>query len=375
MTIDTLWYTRCPVPTASGIAHGLGTLADAVSGAGLDFRILQDADAQTALHHFDHQLTGLIREGGNVPALAARAVGAPTRLIGLTWVDEAQQILVAADSHISSAADLAGRRIAIPAWAADGGRSFPRAMALHGFSSALTSAGLTLTDVVVVEVDVERAPEVRGSSPAPASSEALTHSDATSSRADRGRAVTTPGLDELLAGTVDAIYVKGARGADAAREHGLRVAVDLDTETALRGRVNNGTPRPITVHSQLLDEHPEVVVDFLVRSLDAAAWASTDLPGVRELLARETFAEGSGVEDAYGEDFHVGLAPTLDSERLDLLAVQEQFLYAHGFLKARVDVAAWADPAPLEQALAVIAARTDSRPVSPEAARAQGVPA
>ena len=73
MTIDTLWYTRCPVPTASGIAHGLGTLADAASGAGLDFRILQDADAQTALHHFDHQLTGLIREGGNVPALAARA--------------------------------------------------------------------------------------------------------------------------------------------------------------------------------------------------------------------------------------------------------------------------------------------------------------
>lgn len=365
MTIDTLWYTRCPVPTASGIAHGLGTLADAASGAGLDFGILQDADAETALHHFDHQLAGLIREGGNVPALAARAAGAATRLIGLTWVDEAQQILVAPDSDIASAADLAGRRIAIPAWATDGGRSFPRAMALHGFSSALALAGLTLADVVVVEVNVERAPEVRGSAPA------LTDRDSAPTRADRGRAVTTAGLDELLAGTVDTIYVKGARGRDAAREHGLRVAVDLDTATYLRGRVNNGTPRPITVHSQLLDERPEVVVDFLVRSLDAAAWAATDLSGVRDLLSRETFAEGSGVEDAYGEDLHVGLVPTLDAERIDLLAVQEQFLYTHGFLEGRVDVAAWADPAPLEQARAVIASRAGS----PETARAQGVPA
>ena len=369
MTIEALWYTRCPVPTASGIAHGLGTLTDAASSAGLDFRILQDADAQTALHHFDHQLTGLIREGGNVPALSARAAGAPTRLIGLTWVDEAQQILVASGSDIASAADLAGRRIAIPAWAADGGRSFPRAMALHGFSSALALAGLTLADVVVVEVDVERAPEVRGAATTPADR------DAAPSRSDRGRAVTTAGLHELLAGTVDAIYVKGGRGRDAAREHGLRVAVELDTETPRRGRVNNGTPRPITVHSQLLHEHPEVVVDFLVRSLDAAAWAATDLSGVRDLLARETFAEGAGVEDAYGEDLHVGLVPTLDAERLDLLAVQEQFLYTHGFLEGRVDVADWADPAPLEQARAIIADRADSRAVSPEAARPQGVPA
>lgn len=354
MTIDTLWYTRCPVPTASGIAHGLGTLARAAAGSGLDFRILQDADADTALHHFDHRLPGLIREGGNVPALAARAEGAPTRLIGLTWVDEAQQILVAPGSDITSAADLAGRRIAIPAWAADGGRSFPRAMALHGFSSALALAGLTLADVVVVEVEVERAPEVRGGSAA---------ADAASagSRAERGRAVTTAGVDELLAGTVDAIYVKGARGRDAAREHGLRVAVDLDTSTTPRGRVNNGTPRPITVHERLLAEHPEVVEEFLVRSLDAAAWAATDLTGVRELLARETFAEGPGVEDAYGSALHLGLAPTLDAERLDLLAVQEQFLYTHGFLAGRVDVADWTDPAPLERALATVTARTAPR--------------
>lgn len=353
MTIDTLWYTRCPVPTASGIAHGLGTLARAASGAGLDFRILQDADADTALHHFDHRLPGLIREGGNVPALAARAAGAPTRLIGLTWVDEAQQILVAPDSDITSAADLAGRRIAVPARAADGARSFPRAMALHGFSSSLALAGLTLTDVVVVEVEVERAPEVRGGS---------TSSTPTSSRAERGRAVTTAGVDELLAGTVDAIYVKGARGRDAAREHGLRVAVDLDTAATLRGRVNNGTPRPITVHEQLLADHPEVVEEFLVHTLDAAAWAATDLTGVRDLLARETFAEGPGVVDAYGDDLHLGLVPTLDAERLDLLAVQEQFLYTHGFLDGRVDVAAWVDPGPLGRALATVAARTVSRP-------------
>lgn len=338
MTIDTLWYTRCPVPTASGIANGLGTLHEVAGSAGLGFGILQDADAATALHHFDHRLPGLIREGGNVPAIAARASGSPTRLIGLTWVDEAQQILVAGDSDIASAADLAGRRLGVPGWAADGGRSFPRAMALHGFTAALALAGLTLSDARVVEVRTDRAPEVRD-------------------RADRTRDVTSAGVEELLAGEVDALYVKGARGRDVAREHGLRTAVDLDAATTPRGRVNNGTPRPLTVHEDLLAERPEVVVDFLVRSLEAAHWASTDLPGVRRLLARETFAEGSGVVAAYGDDLHRGLAPTLSPERLGLLAVQEQFLYTHGFLAARVDIGSWVDPAPLAVATARVAER------------------
>lgn len=334
---ETLWYTRCPVPTASGLAHSLGWLGATAADAGLEFGVLQDAGPELAGHHFLHELPGLIREGGNVPALAARAQGSPTRLIGLTWIDEAQAILVGPDSPVRGAAGLAGLRVGVPAWAQDRARSFPRAMALHGFANALRPAGLTLADVRIVELDVERDPQVRTAIQS-------------SSRS------TTWGVEELLAGRVDAIYVKGARAAEVATANGLRVAVDLDASATERLRVNNGTPRPITVHADLLESRPEVVIGFLAQSLRAADWAAGDLDGVRAVLQRETLSGPEGVVAAYGAEFHRGLHPSLAGDRVELLGAQKQFLYAHGFLAADFDLESWVAPEPLARARELVAA-------------------
>ncbi|MFE9321942.1 ABC transporter substrate-binding protein [Nocardia sp. NPDC052278] len=328
---ETLWYTRCPVPTASGLAHSLGWLGDTAAQSGLQFGVLQDAGPELAAHHFLHDLSGLVREGGNVPAIAARAQGSPTRLIGLTWIDEAQAILVGPESEIATPAELAGLRIGIPAWAQDQARSFPRAMALHGFASALRLGGLTLADVTVVEVGVERNPQVR-------------------TETQSARRTTTWGVAELLRGAVDAIYVKGARAQEIAREHGLRVAVDLDATQSKRLRVNNGTPRPITVHEDLLQARPEVVIGFLAQSLRAADWAAGNLDGVREVLQRETLSGPEGVVAAYGADFHKDLHPSLSDERVELIGVQKQFLYTHGFLTADFDLESWVAREPLVRA-------------------------
>ncbi|GAB2660367.1 ABC transporter substrate-binding protein [Prescottella soli] len=332
--LDTLWYTRCPVPTASGLANSLGWLSEIADDAGLRFGILQDADADLAGRHFDHGLPSLIREGGNVPALAARAEGAPTRLVGLTWIDESQAILVGPAAAIESPAELAGLRIGIPAWADDRARSFPRAMALHGFASALRLGGLTFADVVAVEVPAESNPQVR--------------------TASRSR-TTTWGVEALLRGDVDAVYVKGARAQEVAREHGLQVAVDLDATDSKRLRVNNGTPRPITVHADLLETRPELVTVFLAQTLRAADWAADNLDEVRDVLARETYSGTAGVEAAYGDTFHRGLHPTLAADRLELLDIQKQFLYTHGFLATDFDLASWVAPEPLAQARELLA--------------------
>lgn len=328
--LDQLWYTRCPVPTASSLAYNLGWLDETFAPVGLSVGVLQDAPPEIARHHFDHQLVGLFREGGNVPALVARSDGAPTRLIGLTWIDEWQSILTRPDTGIASAADLAGRRIALPGWAGSRGTSFPRAMALHGFAQALALADLTLADVEVVEVEsrVERAP---GNDPS--------------------AAALWPGLAELADGVVDAVYVKGARSAEQAREIGAVVALDLDATPDLWSRVNNGTPRPITVHEELLADRPELVVRFLVETLRASRWAATHVDELRTILGREVGSGAAGVLDAYGDDVHLSLTPTLDEERLALLGQQERFLHEHGFLASRVDVAAWAAHEPLAEAL------------------------
>ncbi|MGW4354973.1 ABC transporter substrate-binding protein [Nocardia sp. NPDC004582] len=334
---DTLWYTRCPVPTASGLAHSLGWLGDTAARNGLAFGVLQDAGPELAVRHFDHTLPGLIREGGNVPALAARAQGSPTRLIGLTWIDEAQAIVVGPHSPVASAAELAGLRVGIPAWARDQARSFPRAMALHGFANALRPAGLTLADVRIVELGVDPNPQVR------------------TEIQPRERALAW-GVAELLDGTVDAVYVKGAHAQEVAKEHGLRVAVDLDASATRALRVNNGTPRPLTVHQELLDTRPEAVIGFLAQTLRAADWATTDRAAAAEVLQRETLSGPDGVIAAYGTDFTVGLHPSLSPDRVELLAAQKQFLYAHGFLAADFDLDSWLAPEPLEQARALVAA-------------------
>ncbi|GLU45698.1 ABC transporter substrate-binding protein [Nocardiopsis ansamitocini] len=334
--VDKIWYTRCPVPTASGLAHNLGWLAVSFAEQGLDVGILQDAPPEIARHHFDHRLLGLFREGGNVPALAARSEGAPTRLIGLTWIDEAQSVLALPGAGIASPADLKGRRVAVPAHADSPARSFPRAMALHGFTGALALAGHTLDDVEQVEVAADLAPTVGADA----------------------RAASWPGLAELAAGAVDAVYVKGARAVEEAAALGAVVAIDLDAAPERRFRVNNGTPRPITVHERILTERPELVTAFLVQTLRAADWAADNPARVRRILAAETRSGAQGVAAAYAEGFHTGLHPDLSAERLGLLAVQQDFLHRNGFLAAPVDVHAWAAHEPLAAAHAILARTT-----------------
>jgi 2'-hydroxybiphenyl-2-sulfinate desulfinase len=331
--IDIVWYTRCPVPTASGLAYHRGWLTEALGAHGLEVGILQDAPRELRRHHLDHQLPGLVREGGNVPALAARAEGAPTRLVGLTWIDEWQKILVRRDAGIDEPGQLRGLRLALPAWAPTRAASFPRAMSLHGYKHALGLGGLTLDDVRFVEV-----PTLRGDDTV----------------LEPRRELSIFGLDRLASGEVDAVYVKGAAAAEEAAAIGAVVAVDLDAVEDRRLRVNNGTPRPLTVHQQLLDTNPDVVVDFLAQSLRAADWAAGDPDGVRGILEGETRSGPDGVATAYAPGFHTSLHPDLSPERLGLLERQKDFLFQHGFLAADVDVAAWVDPEPLARARAQV---------------------
>lgn len=324
-TLDRIWFTRCPVPTASGIAFKLGWLEEEFARDGLPVSTLQEA-RQLGHHHYDHQLPGLFREGGNVPALAARAAGSPSRLIGLTWIEEWQTILVRPDSDIRSAADLRGKRLALPAWGDSRPGSIARAMSLQGYKGALASAGLQLDDVQLVEVAL------------------LDQADATT--AQLGLQRLWSGLEYLARGEVDA-----------ARRLGLVVGVDLDLLPDPSHRINNGTPRPITVHQSLLDHHYPLVVRFLAQTLRAAEWAAANREALNHFLEDETRAGSQGVAEAYRGNFHTTLAPDLSAQRLDFLGKQKTFLYLHGFLEGDFDIADWVDPRPLQAARELLAQR------------------
>ncbi|WP_043309948.1 ABC transporter substrate-binding protein [Pseudomonas sp. ML96] len=334
-SLDKLWFTRCPVPTATGLAYRLGWLQQAFADDGIAVETLQD-NPGLGQHHYDHQLPELIREGGNILAFAARAQGAPTRLIGLTWIDEWQVILVRPESGIRSAADLAGKRLALPQWIEHPlpsharGSSIARGMSLQGYRGVLASAGLGLHDVTLVEV-----PSGHGK------------------RGQNGPRQLWAGIEQLAAGRVDAVYVKGAAAVDAARAAGVVVGIDLDALPSAHLRTNNGTPRPITVHKNLIDQHFDLLVRFLAETLRAADWAADNPDAVHAVLEGETAGSAAGVAAAYRNDFHRSLHPDLSAERLALFAEQKQALWLYGFLERDFDLHDWVDHRPLEAALAL----------------------
>ncbi|HHT8907329.1 TPA: ABC transporter substrate-binding protein, partial [Burkholderia cenocepacia] len=101
---DALWYTRCPVPTALGIAVHRGWFDEEFGPDGIALHSLQEtADADKRESHFDHSLPHSFRQGGNIPALWARARGADTRVIGLSWTNEFQAIVTLPERGIRTA--------------------------------------------------------------------------------------------------------------------------------------------------------------------------------------------------------------------------------------------------------------------------------
>lgn len=344
--LSEIWFTRCPVPTATGLAYQLGWLQEAFAGDGIAVRTLQD-NPELGRHHYDHRLPTLIREGGNMLAIAARAQGEDTRLVGLTWIEEAQVILVRPDSGIRSAGDLKGKRLALPSWTDHAipshlrGCSISRGMSLAGLRGALASASLTFDDVDVVEI--VQAP--RGADGG--------RNDSLAGRSGGGLGRLWP-IDALVDGRVDAVYVKGASALDAAKAHGVVVGIDLDRLSDRRFRVNNGTPRPITVHKDLIEHHFDHLVRFLATTLKAADWARDNAEHLRAIAQDETLGSAEAVIEAYGDDFHLHLHPDLSDERLALFALQKKFLLLHGFLDRDFDLAAWVDRRPLEAARALL---------------------
>ena len=343
---NTLWFTRCAgggqggVPTASGIAYNLGYLQQEFAADGIRLRALQEEDSKAFRHHhYDHGLQTLIREGGNLFAIPSKAQGAPTRLIGLTWIDESQSLITRAGENITHPSQLKGKRVALPALRETDilenkrGRTITRHSSLAGYKGALASVGLTLDDVTFVEIEQE----------------------AISPSGNRFGGWQSS-FNALLDGRVDVAYVKGAAAQDGARSQGLVVGIDLDQLPEKRFRVNNGTPRPITVHEYLLEHHYDILVRFLTQTLRAAEWAKHNLAGVSEILQAETGATAAGVAAAYRDDFHLSLAPDLSAERVELFRQQKNFQLIQGILDRDFDYDAWIDTRPLADAQQRLAA-------------------
>jgi ABC-type nitrate/sulfonate/bicarbonate transport system substrate-binding protein len=340
-TLDTLWYTRCPVPTGLGIAIQNGWLEDAFRAQGTQLgSILESNDFKTRESHFSHTVRNSVRHGGNIPAISAKARGRDTRVIGLSWADETQLILAAPDSGIESVRDLKGRRFGLPNWK-NVEIDFSRAQALRGLENALTLEGLAVGDVELVDQDID----------SHYSDEAVRNVNGTLARRVGSRArANNLELIALLRGEVDAIFLKGVHGAQAASQFGLTTVIDTGVHPDPLIRANNGTPRTLAVDGNLLDNHFDAAVTILEQVLRAEAWAQDHPDDVRRFLARETNSSEYWVSVAYGEDAQKRLKTDLAEQSIVGLQDFTDFLARWTFIPQTFDVREWIDARPFEAA-------------------------
>jgi ABC-type nitrate/sulfonate/bicarbonate transport system substrate-binding protein len=344
-TVTELWYTRCPVPTASSIAISQGWLDEEFAPDGIKVASLRASGERSVREsHFSHTQADSFRQGGNIPPIWTRSRGSDVRLIGLSWAEQYQAILTLPGSGIHGPDDLKGRRLALARRLNDQ-IDFWRATSLRGYDSTLRHVGLSLDDVELVDLPV---------------SEPFLRADANSHSGSLFGAYTNRRLQSaevlaLIRGEVDAIYIAGGRGPDLEALVGAEVVFDIAASPDPKLKINNITPAALTVSGTLLDERPDLVARYLASTLRAARWAAENPVQTRRIIAHEVGIAEDFVLPGYPREIHANLEPTLGEDLVEAIESQQRFLLEHGFIDDAFDVREWLDEGPLHAAHELLA--------------------
>lgn len=332
---ERLWYTRCPVPSPLGIAARQGWLAEAFAGHGIAVEsIIDSRDRSVRASHFDHHLAWSFRQGGNIPPIWARASGRATRLVAITWTDEFQAIITLPGRAIACVADLAGRRFAVPRRVNDL-IDFHRATALKGLVSGLSLAGLAAADVQLVDLPIEESVILAPGEP--------------SLFGLRRRQPYFREVEALVRGEVDALFLKGAEGVVVANLIGAQVVAEFGRHPDPRVRINNGTPRVLTVDEALATQRPDLVEELLAVVARASGWAASHPDETLRFVAREMGTSEEAVLASNGPEVHHQLRIGLEPPLVEAIDHFKRFLLDWGFLPTDFDLQQWVDPEPLRR--------------------------
>jgi len=336
-----VYYTICPVFSASHIAVEFGWLAEEFKAAGANLKYLRALpEGRGWLPHFSHQLEGhLFRDGGNIPSIWAHADNRPTRLLGLTWSPYAGRVLVRADSDIFRVADLRGRKIGLNKSQNTAKVDFARGTAERGIESALALHGLRRTDVEIVDILSTDAP-VTAAGTKPSDLWARNH-----------RQNPSPYGEDALAlrdGRIDAIYTHAPRHAFLEQTGEFKVIEDLAQQPDWTLKLAN-SPWAITVDNDLAEKAPEVPVAYLRSVIRAGRWINTHREAAATILQRispQLSLEEVTVALRKIPDFE----PNLSAQNLAGIQLQKKFLLSHGYVKRDFNVQDWAAPDLLAEA-------------------------
>jgi ABC-type nitrate/sulfonate/bicarbonate transport system substrate-binding protein len=257
----------------------------------------------------------------------------------MTWLPQYQSILSLPGSGIKTVADLKGRRLALPRRTGEK-IDFWRASALQAYVQALATVGMTLDDVILVDLPIEE-PYIGKIAASSTGTLFDVHQFASSARAE---------TFALIRGDADVLYNYGAAGPALQEFLGAQVVVDINHHSDQDVAINNGTPNLLTVSGRLVRDRPDIVTRYLAQVLRAALWARDNRNAVQAIIAQEVSVAYDWVPHAFDTSVYQNLEPSLSPALVRALETRKNFLLEHGFIRNDFSIDDWVKPEPLAHA-------------------------
>ena len=340
-----VYYTNCPLISASNVDQELGWTAEEFKKIGVKYAFMRSVPETDWYPHYIHNQDNLIRFGGLFPPIDVHADYRRTRLLGVTHVPyEGGCMMVRAKDNIFRMSDLKGKKIALSKSLNTLKNDWWRIQEEQGIEAMLMLNGMTRKDVKIVEMpypdDWYNKPEML--TPIVNPSELWLKRDHKRDLAFR------PAETALLEGKVDAIYTQSNPLQHLQEATGELAAIeDLSKYPDWRLQVAN-IPAAITCTDVMAEEHPELVVAFMRGMIKVGRWSNDHKRAAAFILDRQTFYLDP--EDTYQGIKHVDMVPNLSPQNLALVNIGKEFMLSHGYIKNDFDVNEWAAPEFLETA-------------------------
>jgi ABC-type nitrate/sulfonate/bicarbonate transport system substrate-binding protein len=349
-TVELSWkevyYTNCPLVSASNVDQELGWTREEYKKLGVEYLYLRARAENDWYPHYIHNLDNMIRFGGLFPPINVHADIRRTRLLGVTHAPhEGGCMMVRARDDIYRMVDLKGKKIGLSKSLNTIKNDWWRIQEHQGIELMLRMNGMTTNDVQIVEFpypdDWYDNPEMMGP--------LMDNPSELWLRRDHKHDLAFRPLETALEkGVVDAIYTQSKPFQHLQEATGKFKAIeDLSRYPDWTLQVAN-IPAAITCTDVMAEQHPELVVAFLKGMIRVGRWANEHKHAAAAILDRQTFY--LDVEDTYEGIKHIDMVPNLSPQNLASVEIGKDFMLSHGYIKNDFDVHAWAAPEFFEEA-------------------------
>jgi ABC-type nitrate/sulfonate/bicarbonate transport system substrate-binding protein len=341
-----VYYTNCPLVSASNIDEGLGYTRKEYKKLGVKYLYLRSTPENDWYPHYIHNMDNLIRFGGLFPAVHVHADLVKTKLLGVTQMPaEGGVMMVRATDNIYKMSDLKGKRIGISKSMNQIKNDWWRIQEHQGIELMLRLNGMTMDDIELVEFpyadDWYNHPEMLQVT----MEQAI---DLWNARDHKHDLAFRPMETALETGIVDAMYLQSKITQQCSEATGKFAAIeDLSRYPDWRLQVAN-IPAAITCTEVMCKEHPELVIAYLKSMIRVGRWANQNKYAAAEIVDQQTFYRD--VEATYQGIRDVDCVPNLSLLNIASVTIGKDFMYSHGYIKNDFDVNEWAAPEFLEQA-------------------------